>query len=73
MPGGRPAAPDYLVPQQEVVPVGQMVASIGDIVHSDLVRAISTVPEDPLPPMRWMAKNGLLANTHNRRIIDFVV
>ena len=64
MPGGRPPAPESLVPQQEVVAVGQMVNSIGDVVHAEMVRAISAEPGDPLPAMRWMAKNGLLANTH---------
>ncbi len=59
---GRPAAPETILPANEIVPLGQMVATIGDVTHSELVREVSSDPTDPYPAIRFLARNGLLVN-----------
>ena len=68
---GRPKGPMNLlnVPQQ-VVPMEQLVESIGDMNHTELVRKINIDEDNQLTCIQWLAHLGLLASvvrcpTHN--------
>ena len=68
---GRPKAPKNIlnVPYQ-VVPVEQMVESIGEMNHTELVRKVNMDEDDQFPCIQWLAHIGLIASvvecpTHN--------
>ena len=61
---GRPTAPVTIISIPfQVVQIGQLVESIGEITNSQLVRKVNNDPEDVFPCIQWLALFGLLANT----------
>ena len=60
-----PPASESIVAVADIVPLGQMVGTIGDVTHKELVREILHDLQDPIPTIGWLARNGLLANTHS--------